>query len=338
MKLIIQIPCYNEEHSLPITLGALPRELDGIDEIEWLVIDDGSTDGTVRVARQMGVDHVVQLYHNQGLARAFMAGLDACLRRGADIIVNTDADNQYDAGDIAKLIRPILEGRAEIVIGDRQVDKIEHFSPTKKMLQRIGSFVVRKVSQTSVPDAPSGFRAIHRRAAMKLNVFNEYSYTIETIIQAGQKSMAVMSVPVRTNSELRPSRLVKSIPSYVMRMLVTMGRIFIIYRALRFFFFIGLAIMLPGFLLGIRYLWLLAMGQGFGNIQSLILAAVFLLAGFFVILSGLLADLISVNRKLLEEQRARIMRLEYHLLGASGEASAVARPEEESNKSRVKAI
>jgi glycosyltransferase involved in cell wall biosynthesis len=315
MKLVIQIPCYNEEESLPITLRSLPRALDGIESIEWLIIDDGSTDGTVRVAREHGVDQVVQHYHNQGLSRTFMTGLDACLRRGADIIVNTDADNQYDARDIPKLIQPILEGRAEIVIGDRHVSTIPHFSPLKKTFQRLGSFVVRKLSNTSVKDAPSGFRAIHRRAAMQLNVFNEYSYTIETIIQAGQKNMRVISVPVRTNVDLRPSRLVKNIGSYIIRMLLIMGRIFVTYRPLRFFFFVGLLIMLPGVLLGLRFIWDMAIGGGGGNIQSLILAAVFLLAGFFVILSGLLADLISVNRKLLEELRSRSLRLEYHFLG-----------------------
>jgi glycosyltransferase involved in cell wall biosynthesis len=317
MKLIIQIPCYNEEKSLPLTLRHLPRELDHIDTVEWLIVDDGSTDDTVRVAHDNGVDHVVELHHNQGLSKAFMAGLDACLRRGADIIVNTDADNQYDARDIPALIQPILDGKAEIVIGDRAVSGIPHFSPVKKVLQRIGSFVVRKLSKTSVMDAPSGFRAIHRRAAMQLNVFNEYSYTIETIIQAGHKNIVVASVPVRTNPDLRPSRLVKSIRSYVVQMLMVMCRIFITYRPLRFFFTVGTLIMLPGIALGLRYLWIMANGLGFGNIQSLILAAVFLLAGFFVILCGFLADLISVNRKLLEEVRTRTILLEYHFFGES---------------------
>ena len=317
MKLIIQIPCYNEEESLPVTLRNLPRKLVGIDKIEWLIIDDGSTDATIRVARENRVDHIIQLFHNQGLSRAFMAGLDACLKLGADIIVNTDADNQYDARDIPNLIQPILDGRAEIVIGDRQVTTIPRFSPMKQFLQRLGSFVVRKLSNTSVADAPSGFRAIHRRAAIQLNVFNEYSYTIETIIQAGQKNMAILSVPVRTNADLRPSRLIKNIGFYVLRMLLIMSRIFVIYRALRFFFAIGALIMLPGFLLGLRYIWILVSGGETQNIQSLILAAVFLLAGFFVILSGFLADLISVNRTLLEELRSRTIRLEYHVLGTS---------------------
>jgi glycosyltransferase involved in cell wall biosynthesis len=311
MKLIIQIPCYNEQDALPVTLRHLPRALDGIDVVEWLIIDDGSTDETESIARANGVDHVVRLYHHKGLSQAFMAGIDACLRHGADIIVNTDADNQYDARDIPGLVQPILSGEAEIVIGDRQVLTSPHFSTLKKRLQQLGSYVVRKLSQTSVMDAPSGFRAFHRNAAMQLNVFNPYSYTVETIIQAGQKNMTVKSVPVRTNGVLRPSRLVKSIRSYVTRMLLVMTRIFILYRALRSFFIIGFLIMLPGVALGLRFLWLLATGGGSGNIQSLILASVFLLSGFFIILSGLLADLISVNRKLLEDVRSRVMRLEY---------------------------
>lgn len=314
MKLIIQIPCYNEAESLPVALAALPRAVVGFDEVEWLIIDDGSTDGTAAVAQAHGVDHIVRLPHNQGLARAFMAGLDACLRRDADVIVNTDADNQYNAEDIPALVAPILEGRAEIVVGDRGVADIAHFSPLKKFLQWLGSFVVRRVSGAAVADAPSGFRAMHRRAAMQFKVFNQYSYTIETIIQAGQKNMAVVSVPVRTNAELRPSRLVRSMGDYVSRMAVTMARIFIIYRPLRFFTFVGLLLMAPGLFLGLRFVWLYAIGEGGGNVQSLILAAVFLLAGFFVALTGVLADLISVNRQLLEELRSRVMRLEYNLL------------------------
>jgi glycosyltransferase involved in cell wall biosynthesis len=294
-------------------LAALPRHVEGFSRVEWLIIDDGSTDGTVRVAKEHGADHVILLYHNYGLARAFMAGLDACLRLGADVIVNTDADNQYNAEDIPKLVRPILDGRAEIVVGARPIHAIKHFSGLKKALQRIGSFVVQKLSQTQVADAPSGFRAIHRRAAMQLNVFNEFSYTIETIIQAGQKNMPITSVPIRVNDELRPSRLFKSIGGYASRMLLIMTRIFVIYRALRFFTFVGALIMTPGVLLGLRYLWLNYTGKGAGNVQSLILAAVFLLAGFFVMLSGLLADLSSVNRKLLEEVRSRLMYLEQDL-------------------------
>jgi glycosyltransferase involved in cell wall biosynthesis len=314
MKVIIQIPCYNEERHLPITLADLPRELEGIDKVEWLIIDDGSTDGTARVAQEQGVDHIVRHQHNRGLARAFMTGLEACLRRKADIIVNTDADNQYDARDIPALLAPILESRAEIVIGDRQVSTIEHFSAGKRSLQQLGSYVVRKLSNTDVKDAPSGFRAIHRRAAMQLNVFNDYSYTIETIIQAGLKNIRVVSVPVRTNQYLRPSRLVKSTTSYVIKMLIIITRIFVTYRPLRFFFFVGVTIMVPGIALGLRFLWNLINNGGGENIQSLILAAVFLLAGFFVIFAGLLADLITVNRKLLEEVRSRTLRLEYNLL------------------------
>ncbi len=310
-KLIIQIPCYNEEKALPITLRDLPRELEGVDAVEWLIIDDGSSDDTTRAAHECGVDHIIRLHHHQGLSAAFLAGIDACLKRGADIIVNTDADNQYDARCIPALIQPILDGSAEIVVGDRQVLGVPHFSPLKKRLQKLGSFIVRKLSNTSVQDAPSGFRAFHRRAAMQLNVFNEYSYTIETIIQAGQKNMAITSVPVQTNGELRPSRLMKTITSYVFRMLAVMTRMFVVYRALQTFLIIGVSIMLPGVALGLRYLWLLSTGGGSGNVQSLILAAVFLLSGFFVIMSGLLADLISVNRKLLEEVRSRLINLEY---------------------------
>jgi glycosyltransferase involved in cell wall biosynthesis len=321
MKLIIQIPCYNEEQSLPLTLRNLPRQLEGIDIVEWLIIDDGSTDQTVHVAHENGVDHIIKLHHNQGLSKAFLAGLDACLRRGADIIVNTDADNQYDARDIPLLIRPILEGKAEIVVGDRRTSTVVHFSTAKKLLQRLGSFVVRKLSKTYVMDAPSGFRAFHRRAAMQLNVFNNYSYTIETIIQAGQKNIVITSVPVRTNAPLRPSRLVKNNRSYIVRMIAVMTRFFVIYRALRFFFVVGILLMLPGIGLGIRYLWIMVSGGGSGNVQSLILAAVFLLAGFFVVLSGFLADLISVNRQLLEELRTRTIRLEYQMLRDAGVTS-----------------
>ncbi|MGR9053016.1 MAG: glycosyltransferase family 2 protein, partial [Gammaproteobacteria bacterium] len=217
MKLIIQIPCYNEEQTLPLTLSQLPRQLPGVDEIEWLIIDDGSTDNTVAVAKGCGVDHVVVMPCNQGLAKGFIAGLDACLKLGADIIVNTDADNQYHAGDIGALVQPILDGKAEFVIGARPIKTISHFSPVKKILQGLGSYVVRIASRTTIPDAPSGFRAISRETAMRLNVFNEYTYTLETIIQAGQKNMAVTSVPIRVNKDERPSRLVKSIPSYIKR-------------------------------------------------------------------------------------------------------------------------
>ena len=255
MKLIIQIPCYNEAGTLSIALLALPRQVPGFDKVEWLIIDDGSTDETVAVALSNGVDHIVRHTSNQGLARGFMTGLDACLRLGADVIVNTDADNQYNADDIPDLTKPILEHRADIVVGARPIETIEHFSPVKKLLQKIGSWVVRVASGTSIPDAPSGFRAMNRSAAQHLMVFNDYTYTLETIIQAGQKNIAITSVPIRVNEDLRPSRLVKSIPSYIKRSIVTIVRIFIIYRPFRFFGTLGSLLFGAGFLLSLRFLW-----------------------------------------------------------------------------------
>ncbi len=303
MKLIIQIPCYNEEGTLAIALAALPRQIPGIDKVEWLIIDDGSTDKTVEVALANGVDHIVHLPHNQGLARGFMAGLEACLKAGADIIVNTDADNQYCAGDIPKLVEPILSRKAEIVIGARPISEIEHFSFTKKMLQKLGSWVVRVASNTDIPDAPSGFRAISRDAAMHLNVFNEYTYTLETIIQAGQKNMSITSVPIRVNEDLRPSRLLKSIPSYIKRSIVTIIRIFIIYRPFRFFASIGAVLFGAGFLIGLLFLWRYLSGEGEGHVQSLILASALLVMGFQTLLIAFVADLMAANRKLLEDIR-----------------------------------
>ncbi|GBD97965.1 MAG TPA: glycosyltransferase family 2 protein [Nitrospirae bacterium] len=309
-KLIIQIPCYNEEAALGITLSSLPREIPGIDVIEWLVIDDGSTDRTVEVARSHGVDHVIRLPRNQGLARAFMSGLEACLKDGADIIVNTDADNQYCADDIPGLIEPILSGKAEIVVGARPIAGIKHFSPVKKILQKLGSWAVRFASKTDIPDAPSGFRAMTREAAMRLNVFNKYTYTLETIIQAGQKDMAITSVPVRTNEELRPSRLVKSIQSYIRRSVLTIIRITMTYKPFEFFAVPGMIAFALGLLLSLRFLYLYFTGDGTGHVQSVILAALLLGAGFFLSVVGLLADLISVNRKLLEKLDWRIQQME----------------------------
>ncbi|MEA5465529.1 glycosyltransferase family 2 protein [Leptothoe sp. PORK10 BA2] len=313
MKLIIQIPCYNEENTLGVTLSELPRAVAGVDQVEWLIINDGSLDRTVDVAREWGVDHVVSFDHNQGLARGFMAGLDACLKAGADIIVNTDADNQYCAADIPKLIEPILQGQAEIVVGERPIMEIKHFSPIKKLLQRMGSWAVRVASKTSVADAPSGFRAISRNAAMQLNVFNEYTYTLETIIQAGQKGMAVASVPIRTNGYLRPSRLVKSIASYVQRSLFTILRIFITYRPLSFFTILGGIPIGLGLLLVVRWLWLFMVtfeNTGRTHIPSLIFAAVLILVGVQCWIFGLIADLMSTNRKLLEDIQLRLRRSE----------------------------
>jgi len=303
MKLIIQIPCYNEAATLSIALAALPREVAGFDTVEWLIIDDGSTDDTVAVAKANGVDHIVRHTCNQGLARGFMTGLNAGLRLGADVIVNTDADNQYNADDIPALTAPILAGAADIVVGARPIATIEHFSPVKKWLQKLGSWVVRVASQTDIPDAPSGFRALSCTAAQQLVVFNDYTYTLETIIQAGQKNMAIISVPVRVNKDLRPSRLVRSIPSYIKRSIITIIRIFVIYRPFRFFVTIGLTLFGIGFLIGLRFLWKYLGGEGEGHIQSLILAGALLVMGFQTLLVAFLADLLAANRKLLEDVR-----------------------------------
>lgn len=307
MKLIIQIPCFNEAETLAITLAALPRKVTGFDIVEWLVIDDGSFDDTAEVAKANGVDHIVRHARNQGLARAFMTGLDFCLRRGANVIVNTDADNQYNADDIPNLIAPIISHRADIVVGARPIEAIQHFSPTKKLLQKLGSWVVRVASKTNIPDAPSGFRAMSRSAAQRLMVFNDYTYTLETIIQAGQKNMAITSIPVRVNKDLRPSRLVKSIPLYIKQGVVTIIRIFIIYRPFRFFASIGLVLFGSGFLIGLRFLWHYLHGHGGGHIQSLILAGALLLMGFQTFLVAFLADLLAANRRLTEELRYFVM-------------------------------
>ena len=309
LKVIIQIPCFNEEETLPITLAQLPRALPGIDTVEWLIVDDGSTDNTVAVAQICGVDHIVRHAGNLGLARAFMTGIASCLDRGADIIVNTDADNQYHAGDIPKLIEPILRRRAEIAIGARPIASISHFSRSKKTLQKFGSWVVRRVSSLEVDDAPSGFRAYSRHAALQMNVFNSYTYTLETIIQAGQSGIAVESVPIRVNEELRPSRLVKSVPNYVMRSLVTILRIFTTYRPLRTFVGIGSIFLIAAFAIGVRFLIFLERGNGAGHVQSLILAVILSLMGFQLLVLGVVADIVSVNRRLLEDVQHRVRNL-----------------------------
>jgi glycosyltransferase involved in cell wall biosynthesis len=300
-KLIIQIPCYNEEKTLGITLQELPRELSGIDTVEWLVINDGSSDKTVEVAKSCGVDHIVNFPRNRGLAKAFMAGIEASVKAGADIIVNTDADNQYCAQDIPKLIEPIILKQAEIVIGARSIDTHPEFSQVKKFLQKLGSWVVRIASDTDIPDAPSGFRAFSRQAAMQINVFNNYTYTIETIIQAGQKGIAITSVPININLSLRPSRLVKDNWNYVARSFLTIFRIFTLYKPLRLFFILGNCFLAPGVILGIRWLIYFFMGSQRTHIPSLILAAIIILIGFQLWIFGLVADLIAANRKLLEE-------------------------------------
>ena len=309
VKLIIQIPCFNEQQTLGITLDQLPRKIDGIDCIEWLIIDDGSSDETVRVAREHGVHHIVRLQRNQGLARAFMMGLSEAVAQGADIIVNTDADNQYSAEDIEALVRPILDGRAEFVIGARPIQDTPHFSRCKKLLQHMGSWVVRRFSKTDIPDAPSGFRAMKRETAMRLKVFSDYTYTLETIIQAGQKSMAITSVPVRTNADLRPSRLLKSIPNYVMQSALTIVRIFATYRPFQFFALPSILAGGIGFLICLRFLYFYATGGGAGHVQSLILGTLLLGVGIAGVIIGLVADLISVNRKLLEQVDWRVQQL-----------------------------
>jgi len=301
-KLIIQIPCYNEEKNIGITIPALPKKIKGIDVIETLIVDDGSTDNTIASSKSFGVDHIVCLQKHQGLSSAFMAGIKACLEKGADIIVNTDADNQYDAAYITELIQPILNKNAEIVIGSRSIEETAHFSYIKKKLQRFGSWVVRVCSNTDVPDATSGFRAFSRKAAMKLNVFSNYTYTLETIIQAGQKGIPIISVPVKTNPPLRPSRLITSTPAYIYFSIVTIIRIFVVYRPFRFLASIGTIMFFLGSVLGFRFLYFYFFtASKSGHIQSLILTAILIIMGFQVFISAFLADLISVNRKMLED-------------------------------------
>jgi len=310
-KLIIQMPCYNEAETLATALGALPREVEGFDVVEWLIIDDGSVDETSAVARRCGVNHVIRHRTNQGLARAFMTGIQACLERGADVIVNTDADNQYNADDIPKLTAPVLQGNADLVIGARPISSIEHFSSLKKRLQNLGSWVVRAASKTDVPDAPSGFRAFSRDAARNMVVFTEYTYTLETIIQAGHKNMAITSVPVRVNEDLRPSRLMRSIPSYIARSVWTILRVLVIYQPFRFFATLGILIFAGGVLLGLRFLYLHFTGQSLGNVQSLILAGSMLVVGFQTVLIAFVTDLLAANRKMLEEIRSHALALRF---------------------------
>ena len=310
MKLIIQIPCYNEEKTLPVTIAALPEQVSGFDTVEILVIDDGSTDRTSEIAKNLGVTHIVRHKQNKGLAAAFMTGINACIKLGADVIVNTDADNQYNADDIPKLTAPILSGNYEIVIGARPIAEISHFSMTKKLLQRLGSKVVSKVGNVDISDAPSGFRAISRQAAQQLHLFNEYTYTLETIIQAGKKGIAITHVPIKTNENLRPSRLIKGIPTYILKSFSTIVRIFMTYKPFRFFAVPGLLFFSLGFLIGLRYLYFVMIQEGTGHIQSVILASLLMGTGFFLCMIGLLADLISVNRKLLEKIDWKICQLE----------------------------
>lgn len=311
MKLIIQIPCYNEAETLEIALNDLPKKLDGIDTIEYLIINDGSADNTVEVAKNWGVHHVVNFKKNRGLAKGFMAGLDGCLRQGADIIVNTDADNQYCGEDIEKLIHPILEGKADIVIGARPIDETEHFSFIKKKLQHFGSWVVRKASNTDIPDAPSGFRAYSREAAMRMNVVNDYTYTLETIVQAGREKIPMTSVSIRTNPELRESRLFNSIWGYVKKSVLTILRAYMMYKPLKCFSFISILPIAVGFGIGIRFLVYFLSGAGAGHVQSLILACTLIIMGFLTFMIGLVADVIASNRKMIADAQYHARKLEY---------------------------
>lgn len=306
MKLVIQIPCLNEEATIATTLSELPTNIDGIDEIQILIIDDGSIDKTVDVAKAHGVNEFVILPTNVGLAKAFSAGLAKAIELGADIIVNTDADNQYFANDIEKLIKPILDKNADIVIGSRPIEKIQHFSLVKKALQKLGSHVMRLVSSTDVEDATSGFRAFSRNAALQINVFDNYTYTLETIIQAKAKGFNIMSVPIRVNPELRKSKLIKNIFDYIRRSMFTMIRMFIVYRPFRFFAILSSLFVIPGFLIGIRFLYFFLTQSGSGHVQSLILSAILILTGVQIGVIAILADLLSVNRKLLEDIQTRL--------------------------------
>lgn len=310
MKLIIQIPCHNEEETLPGTLADLPREVPGFDAVEWQIINDGSTDRTVEVAKAHGVDHIVDLSHNQGLASAFMAGIEAALRAGADVIVNTDGDNQYDASGIPDLTAPILAGEAQIVVGERPITAIEHFSPIKRALQKLGSAVVRTASGTEIGDAPSGFRAIHRSAAIQLYVFDRYTYTLETIIQAGRLGIPITSVPINVNDPTRESRLIKSMGSYVWRSSKTILRVAVLYSPFRFLALLALILMIPGVVAFARFLVLYLMGEGSGNIQSLVIGSAFVAAGTVTFVGGLIADLIAANRVLSADIRSRLLKME----------------------------
>jgi glycosyltransferase involved in cell wall biosynthesis len=314
MKLIIQIPCYNEAETLEVALNDLPEQLDGIDEIEYLIVNDGSQDDTVEIAKRWGVHHVVSFSQNKGLARGFMAGLDGCLRNGADIIVNTDADNQYSAGDIQRLIKPILDGEADMVIGARPINEIEHFSKMKKLLQRFGSWAVRQASNTDIPDAPSGFRAMTRDTAMRINVVNDYTYTLETIVQAGQEKIAITSVPVHTNPELRPSRLFQGVWSYVKKSIVIILRSYMMYKPLKCFTYLSIPPILTGFVIGMRFIYYLVTQGGGGHVQSLILACTLIIIGFLTCMIGLVSDLISSNRRILADTQYHVRRMEYEMM------------------------
>jgi glycosyltransferase involved in cell wall biosynthesis len=313
MKLIIQVPCKDEAATLPITLAELPREVPGFDTVEWLVIDDGSTDRTVEVAREHGVDHIVRLTNNKGLASGFQAGLDAALKLGADVIVNTDADNQYRGADVERLVRPILAGHADMVVGDREVQRIEHFSRTKKLLQRLGSWVVRQASSTTVPDTTSGFRAYNREAALAIQVVSKFTYTLETIIQAGKMLVAIDHVPVRTNPQLRESRLFPSMWSYIRRNALAIFRVYAMYEPLRVFLTAAVLVGLGALAVWGRFLWFFLQGDGAGHVQSLILGAVLFNAAMVLGALGVLGDLLSGQRITLQRIFERVRRIELEL-------------------------
>lgn len=306
MKLIIQIPCFNEEKTLPITLKALPKSIDGIDEIEVIIIDDGSSDKTVDVAKELGVKNIFSLNKNYGLARAFSYGLNKAIELGADIIVNTDADNQYCADDIEKIVKPILNNKADMVVGERPIYDIKHFSLSKKMLQKLGSKVMSLISGVKINDAPSGFRAFSRRTAMSINVFDNYTYTLETIIQANAKGLVVENVPIRVNKEERPSRLISNNFVYILRSILTMTRMFIVYRPFRFFAIISAIFLILGLLTGGRFLYYYFNGEGSGHVQSLILASILIITGVQTSVVAIASDLLSINRKLLEDIQMRL--------------------------------
>lgn len=310
MKLVVQIPCFNEELTLPAVVNSIPRHIDGVDVLEILVVDDGSTDRTVEVATQLGVDHIITHTNNKGLARAFRTGLDACLALDADIIVNTDGDNQYDAGEIPALVRPILEGRADIVVGDRQTGRLEHFSPVKRRLQACGSWVARALSGTTVPDAVSGFRAVSRHAALQLNIVSPFSYTIEMLIQAGRKNLSIASVPVRTNRPTRPSRLFRNMFDFIGRSMGTMARMYTMYKPLTAFVCIGTVLFTAGAIPILRFLYFFLLGNGAGHVQSLVLGGVLIILGCMAFLIGLVADLINFNRQLIELTLEKVRQLE----------------------------
>lgn len=310
MKLIIQIPCYNEEGTLESVISDLPKKIQDIDIIETLIIDDGSTDKTIEAARKSGVDHIVALKTHRGLAKAFASGIEFSLDQGADIIVNTDGDNQYRGEDIPKLIMPIIKGEADVVIGTRQIEKVPHFSFFKKKMQKLGSGIIRKLSKTPVRDATSGFRAFSKEAAMRINPLTEYSYTIESLVQLGNEKVKIASVPIQVNEKLRESRLIKNTPSFIARQSLTLFRMYTVYKAFRVFVLLGLIVALPGLFGFIRFLYFYFTSGGEGHIQSLIFSAVFIICGFFILMLGIIAELVSSNRKMIEMMMYKIRKLE----------------------------